>query len=74
MKNAENEAPVRRVRQHAPDRESFTFLLDPRLVARARREVGERDVVRSIEAALLAAVDYQLWLREVSRGKEDLRT
>lgn len=55
-----------------PARQSFTFLLDPGLVERARREVGERDMVRSIEAALLAAIDYQLWVREVSRGKNRL--
>jgi hypothetical protein len=55
-----------------PTRQSFTFVLDPGLVERARREVGERDMVRSIEAALHAAIDYQLWVREVSRGKERL--
>lgn len=55
-----------------PARQSFTFVLDPGLVERALREVGERDMVRSIEAALLAAIDYQLWVREVSRGKEPL--
>jgi hypothetical protein len=68
--NGERRRVGRRVRAAAPDRESFTFVLDPGLVERARREVGERDMVRSIEAALLAAIDYQLWVREVSRGKE----
>jgi hypothetical protein len=34
-------------------------------------EVGETDVIRSIEAALAAAVDYQLWVREVSAGRRD---
>jgi hypothetical protein len=63
---------VRRGVAPADARQSFTFLLDPGLVERARREVGERDMVRSIEAALLAAIDYQLWVREVSRGKESL--
>ncbi len=53
------------------DRRPFTFLLDPELVERARREVGERDMVRSIEAALTAAIDYQLWVREVARGERD---
>lgn len=49
----------------------YTFHLDAALVERARREVGERDVVRSIEAALAAAVDYQLWVREVAAGRRD---
>ncbi|HEX7120237.1 MAG TPA: hypothetical protein VF212_15690 [Longimicrobiales bacterium] len=53
------------------DRRPFTFLLDTDLVERARREVGERDMVRSIEAALTAAIDYQLWVREVARGQRD---
>lgn len=52
-----------------PERRPFTFVLDGQLVERARREVGEGDVVRSIEAALAAAVDYQLWVREVSAGE-----
>ena len=50
----------------------YTFYLDAELVERARREVGETDVVRSIEAALAAAVDYQLWVREVSSGRRDV--
>jgi hypothetical protein len=49
-------------------RQAYTFYLDTELVESARREVGETDVVRSIEAALAAAIDYQLWVREVSRG------
>lgn len=53
------------------DRRPFTFLLDPLLVERARAEVGEKDMVRSIEAALTAAIDYQLWVREVARGDRD---
>jgi hypothetical protein len=69
-KNGERRVPARRVRTNPPDRQSFTFVLDPGLVERARREVGERDMVRSIEAALLAAIDYQLWVREVSRGRD----
>jgi len=56
------------------ERQVFTFVLDPVLVERARREIGERDMVRSIEAALLAAIDYQLWVREVSRGKDGVRS
>lgn len=56
------------------ERQTFTFVLDPVLVERARREIGERDMVRSIEAALLAAIDYQLWVREVSRGREGVRS
>ena len=46
-------------------RRAYTFYLDPRLVDRAKREVSEPDMVRSIEAALAAAIDYQLWIREV---------
>ena len=53
-------------------RRPFTFLLDEALVERARREVGEREVVRSIEAALAAAIDYQLWVREVAAGRRDV--
>ena len=49
----------------------YTFFLDTALVERARREVSESDVVRSIEAALAAAVDYQLWVREVAAGRRD---
>lgn len=55
----------------ARDREPCTFVLDPVLVERVRREVGEPDVVRSIEAALAAALDYQLWVREVGSGRRD---
>ncbi len=59
-------------RRPGPDRRPFTFVLDPDLVERARREVGEHDVVRNIEAALAAAIDYHLWVREVSRGSRDV--
>lgn len=52
-----------------PVRGPFTFELDKDLVDRARREVGERDMVRSIEAALVAAIDYEHWVREISRGE-----
>jgi hypothetical protein len=52
-------------------RSPYTFHLDRTLVERARREVGEQDVVRSIEAALAAAVDYQAWVREVTAGRRD---
>jgi hypothetical protein len=34
--------------------------------------VGETDVVRSIEAALAAALDYQMWVREVAAGRRDV--
>ncbi len=54
------------------NRSAFTFYLDPKLVDRARSEVSEPDVIRSIEAALAAAIDYQLWVREVARGERDL--
>ena len=53
-------------------RSAYTFNLDADLVERARREVGEPDVVRSIEAALAAALDYQLWVREVRAGRRDV--
>lgn len=53
-------------------RGAYTFYLDAALVERARREVGERDVVRSIEAALAAAVDYSVWVREVRSGRRDV--
>lgn len=60
-------------RKHArTEREAYTFYLDPVLVARVRTEVGEGDVVRSIEAALAAALDYQMWVREVSNGRRDI--
>ena len=54
------------------NRMAFTFYLDPKLVDRARTEVSEPDMVRSIEAALAAAIDYQLWVKEVARGERDL--
>jgi hypothetical protein len=53
------------------ERQPHTFVLDDELVARARQEVGELDVIRSIEAALAAAIDYQLWVREVAAGERD---
>jgi hypothetical protein len=53
-------------------RRPHTFLLDRALVERARREVGESDVVRSIEAALAAAIDYRSWVREVREGSRDV--
>ncbi len=55
-----------------PARRPFTFVLDEQLVVRARREVGEGDVVRSIEAALAAAHDSQLWVRVVSAGERSV--
>lgn len=59
-------APVERSRQ------PYTFVLDAELVERARTEVGEGDVVRSIEGALAAAIDYTTWVREVSAGKRNV--
>lgn len=53
-------------------RRPFTFVLDGDLVEKARTEVGESDVVRSIEAALAAALDYNLWVREVANGDRDV--
>jgi hypothetical protein len=57
--------------QQRVDRQAYTFYLDPALVARARTEIEEPDVVRSIEAALAAALDYQMWVREVSAGRRE---
>jgi hypothetical protein len=59
-------------REAGSDRRAYTFHLDPGLVEQARREVGEPDVIRSIEAALAAAIDYHLWIREVSNGRDVL--
>lgn len=53
-------------------RRPYTFLLNGELVERARREVDEGDVVRSIEAALSAAIDYERWLRELRQGQRDV--
>ena len=58
-----------RERRERIERRAYTFHLDPALVARARTEIEEGDVVRSIEAALAAALDYQLWVREVAAGE-----
>lgn len=62
--------PVAMVRRRS--RRPCTFVLDEALVQRARDEVGERDVVLSIEAALVAAIDYKLWVREVAKGERDV--
>jgi hypothetical protein len=61
---------VRHLREAS--RKPYSFYLDPDLVERARVEVGEPDVIRSIEAALAAAIDYKLWIREVSAGQRDV--
>jgi hypothetical protein len=53
-------------------RRPHTFVLDGDLVERARQEVGEPDVVRSIEAALAAAIDYSSWVKEVREGRRDV--
>ena len=53
-------------------RRPYSFFLDAELVERARIEVGENDVVRSIEAALAAAIDYKVWMHEVERGERDV--
>jgi hypothetical protein len=53
-------------------RQAYTFYLDEGLVDRVRREIGEKDVVRSIEAALEAVLDYQRWVRETSAGQRDV--
>ena len=54
------------------ERSPHTFVIDRGLVERARKEVGESDVVRSIEAALAAAIDYRSWVREVQEGRRDV--
>lgn len=61
---------ARRMRESA--RRPYSFMLDGELVERARQEVGETDVIRSIEAALAAAIDYKLWVRDVSTGQRDI--
>lgn len=53
-------------------RRPYSFYLDAELVERARLEVGESDVVRSIEAALAAAIDYKIWVHQVERGERDV--
>ncbi|HEY0671344.1 MAG TPA: hypothetical protein VGD27_03705 [Longimicrobiales bacterium] len=53
-------------------RRPYSFFLDADLVERARQEVGESDVIRSIEAALAAAIDYKVWMHEVERGERDV--
>lgn len=54
------------------ERRPHTFVLDGTLVEQARKEVGESDVIRSIEAALAAAIDYRSWVREVRNGRRDV--
>jgi hypothetical protein len=61
---------ARQLREAA--RRPYSFFLDAELVERAREEVGEPDVIRSIEAALAAAIDYKAWVREVSAGRRDV--
>jgi post-segregation antitoxin (ccd killing protein) len=53
-------------------RRPYRFLLDAALVERAKNEVGELDVIRSIEAALAAAIDYKAWQREITSGQRDI--
>ncbi|MGH7459955.1 MAG: hypothetical protein ACREMA_02865 [Longimicrobiales bacterium] len=66
----QRQSGVRQLREAA--RKPYSFFLDADLVERARVEVGEPDVIRSIEAALAAAIDYKLWVREVSSGQRDI--
>ena len=70
MVESEVGAGKRRMRETA--RRPYSFVLDGELVERARQEVGETDVIRSIEAALAAAIDYKVWVREVTAGQRDL--
>ena len=53
-------------------RRPYSFFLDAELVERAREEVGETDVIRSIEAALAAALDYKAWQQQVTQGRRDV--
>jgi len=53
-------------------RQPYSFYLDPDLVERARQEVGESDVIRSIEAALAAVIDYKVWQSQVRDGRDVL--
>jgi hypothetical protein len=53
-------------------RQPYSFYLDPALVERARQEVGETDVIRSIEAALAAVIDYKVWQAQVRAGRDVL--
>ncbi|HEX6559442.1 MAG TPA: hypothetical protein VF021_08260 [Longimicrobiales bacterium] len=53
-------------------RRPYSFFLDVALVERARQEVGETDVIRSIEAALAAAIDYKVWQQEIAAGDRDV--
>ena len=53
-------------------RQPYSFYLDPDLVERARQEVGENDVIRSIEAALAAVIDYKVWQAQVRSGGDVL--
>jgi hypothetical protein len=59
-------------RRGGVERQAYTFYLDPVLVDRARREVSESEMVRSIEAALAAAIDYHMWVREVAAGNREV--
>ena len=67
---SQNKSSTRCLREAT--RKPYSFFLDADLVDRAREEVGEPDVIRSIEAALAAAIDYKLWVREVSTGQRDI--
>lgn len=55
---------------HGRRRVPVTFRLEERLVTCARAEVGEPELVRCLEAALVAAVDYRRWMREVAAGRQ----
>ena len=64
-----NEVP-RQLREAT--RRPYRFFLDASLVERARQEVGESDVIRSIEAALAAAIDYKQWQQQIATGSRDV--
>ena len=67
---AEAKGRTRQLKEAA--RRPYSFFLDAELVERARSEVGETDVIRSIEAALAAVIDYKAWQQAVAAGNRDV--
>lgn len=67
---SESNGSTRQLREAG--RRPYRFFLDSALVERARQEVGETDVIRSIEAALAAAIDYKVWQQQIAAGRRDV--
>ncbi|MGH7481158.1 MAG: hypothetical protein ACRELV_03315 [Longimicrobiales bacterium] len=63
---------TRRLQVRAPTG-VYAFELNRALVEEAMQEVGDAEIARSIEAALIAALDYCRWQREVQCGERDVR-